>query len=900
MSELESNLPNSADERLEHVRPYIGLRYFEENDASLFYGRDEHTTELLGRLARNRFVAVLGSSGSGKSSLVRAGLLPELRSGMIPQVGPRWIVVEFKPGNSPLSELAEALHSSLNVADARALVEEGPLGIANAIASARLAVNTNVLVIADQFEEVFRFQREERDKGRETEAIQECQALVRRLLDATAASDVTLYVMLVMRSDYLGECSQFPELPERISQSVYLVPRLRRDQVQEVITAPVGNAIEPALLQELLGKAGSDPDQLPRLQHLLSRMWDLARGGRMTMTHYETAGRWDGALGQHLDAVFLGLGEQNNDACARMFQRLSDVDESNRVVRRRASLDELTQVCGHEAARLVSAFRKEGFLKPGDPVDITHECVLRNWGRIRDWLREEIEARDFYREINVRRARGTLLTGGEIVTAQTYFSSRRYNTAWALRYGSSAEFEEAYTFVSESSKAEQKSKRRELRLRQGLFGLGFAVMITTTLAAVLFWITNRELGVKNKQLDTKSAQMDQVLKSLQAYVGTNEATRSSQQNVLKTTAASLPAFTHKVGFTIPEIAQLYDFPTELNGQGQTIGLIELGGGYSDSDLKTYFSQLNLPVPNIIDVQVDGGKNQPGGQADGQVTGDIEIAGAVAPAAQIVIYFAPNTSQGYADAIAMAAHSADRRPSIISIGWGGPEPSWTPQAIQATNQALKVASLQGITVVAAAGDNGVTDGLPGLRAVDFTASSPWVLACGGTHVVTSGSRIVSETVWNDGQNGGATGGGVSTIFPVPEWQASVKIPTAASGHPGRAIPDVAANAAPQVGYRLYVHDKQMVLGGTSMVAPLWGGLIALLNQGLGQNVGYLNPVLYKTLGSAGVFRSITEGNNSYGNVKGYSAGPGWNLCTGWGSPDGRKLLSALKAYFAQPH
>jgi len=874
--------------------PYVGLRYFEETDASLFYGRDEHTTELLGKLARNRFVAVIGSSGSGKSSLVRAGLLPELRSGMIPQAGPRWTVVEFKPGNAPLLELAEALRSSLDVVDARALLEEGPLGIANAVAAARLAGNTNVLVIADQFEEVFRFQREERDKCRETEAIQQCQALVRRLLDATTESDLAIYVLVVMRSDYLGECSQFPELPERMSQSVYLVPRLRRDQVQEVITAPVGNAIEPALLQELLGKAGNDPDQLPRLQHLLSRMWDLARGDRSTMTHYQSAGGWDGALGQHLDEVYFGFDEQSRNACARVFQRLSDVDERNRVARRRASLNELTQVCGVEAAAIVSAFRKEGFLKPGEPVDITHECVLRSWDRIKDWLREEIEARDFYREINVRRGRGALLTGSEILTAQAYYHSERYNPAWALRYGNSLEFHEVDAFISASAKAEQKSKRRERRLRYYLRGLGIAAMLATTFAALSFWLNNRTLNSTNLKLDTAVKEKNQLVMALQQL---NEA-RTSQQNVPSPNQAAAP--THSPAFSVPEIAQLYNFPTELNGQGQTIGLIELGGGYSDSDLKAFFSELTLPVPSIVQVPVDGGKNQPDSQVDQQVTGDIEVAGAVAPAAQIVIYFAPNTSQGFQDAIVRATHDTVHRPSIISIGWGGPEQSWTEQAIQAMNQALEYASLQGITVVAAAGDNGVTDGLSGLRAVDFTASSPWVLTCGGTHVVASAGRIVSETVWNDSPNGGATGGGVSIHFAVPDWQASMKIPLAANGKPGRAIPDVAANASPRAAYRVYVHGAQAVTGGTSPVAPLWAGLIALMNQGLGRNVGYLNPLLYRTLGPAGVFRSITEGDNSYGTVKGYSAAPGWNLCAGWGSPDGRKLLGALKAYFGSAH
>ena len=197
--------------------PYIGLRYFEEGDAHLFFGRDENVAELLGRLAAHRFVAVLGSSGSGKSSLVRAGLLPELRSAMIPAAGPKWKVVEFRPGRAPLGELGRALRSECGVENAEALVEEGPLGIASTIASAQLASDTNVLVIADQFEEVFRYQREEASAGRGDAAVEQCQGLARRLLDSTAVMAARIYVLLVMRSDYLGDCAQFPDLPERMS-----------------------------------------------------------------------------------------------------------------------------------------------------------------------------------------------------------------------------------------------------------------------------------------------------------------------------------------------------------------------------------------------------------------------------------------------------------------------------------------------------------------------------------------------------------------------------------------------------------------------------------------------------------------------------------------------------------
>jgi hypothetical protein len=274
----------------EAICPYVGLRHFEERDAEFFYGRDKHVIELLGKLAANRFVAVLGSSASGKSSLVRAGLLPELRSGMIPSAGPNWKVVEFKPGRDPMGELAGALGKALGLAEARAIVEEGPLGIARAVTVAQLERGTNMLIIADQFEEVFRFQREEAAQGRADVAAEQCQALSRRLLEAAAQTDVVIYVLLVMRSDYWGECAQFPDLPERMSESLYLVPRPRRDQLQEVIAAPVGDRLEPALVQRLINEAGSEQDQLPRLQHLLGRMWHLASGGRITLEQYESAG----------------------------------------------------------------------------------------------------------------------------------------------------------------------------------------------------------------------------------------------------------------------------------------------------------------------------------------------------------------------------------------------------------------------------------------------------------------------------------------------------------------------------------------------------------------------------------------------------------------------------------
>jgi hypothetical protein len=355
-----------------------------------------------------------------------------------------------------------------------------------------------------------------------------------------------------------------------------------------------------------------------------------------------------------------------------------------------------------------------------------------------------------------------------------------------------------------------------------------------------------------------------------------------------------PAFTPG-SFSVTELALIYDFPPQLDGRGQTIGLIELGGGYDESDLATYFSSVKRPKPQVRWVSVDGAKNAPTHNGlDAEVTLNIEVTGAVAPAAHIVVYFAPNTDSGFVDAIRQATADSQNRPSVLSLSWGSAESNWTAQASTAMNSALAEAGQRGITVLAAAGDNGATDGVrDGQAHVDFPASSPWVLAVGGTRLVASQGAIRSEMVWNDNQ-GGATGGGVSNLFPRPEWQSAVDIPPKLTGGLGRGLPDVSADASTKSGYSAYVSGHWAVLGGTAAATPFWAGLVALLNQGLGHNLGYFNPILYTKIGPERVLRPITQGNNGIGNVKGYSAGVGWSAAAGWGSPDGTRLLATLKA------
>ncbi len=349
-----------------------------------------------------------------------------------------------------------------------------------------------------------------------------------------------------------------------------------------------------------------------------------------------------------------------------------------------------------------------------------------------------------------------------------------------------------------------------------------------------------------------------------------------------------------ISYPPTKIASLYGFPT-ATGAGQTIAIVEFGGGTRSADLNQYFSSLGLKAPKIVSVSVDHGKNHASGSADGpdgEVMLDIEVAGSVAPGATLAVYYAPNTDAGFLDAVTTAIHDTANKPSVLSISWGGPESSWTSQAIQALDEAFQDAASLGITVLVAAGDGGSTDGqTDGANHVDFPASSPHVLACGGTSLQAGADNITSESVWNDLPNGGATGGGVSTVFPVPSWQQGLSA-TLTSGQSQklqfRGVPDVAGNADPETGYAVRVDGSDTVIGGTSAVAPLWAGLIARINELRAAQslppVGFLNPILYP---NEGALNDIEKGNNGA-----FAAAEGWDAATGLGSPDGQVLASLL--------
>jgi len=345
---------------------------------------------------------------------------------------------------------------------------------------------------------------------------------------------------------------------------------------------------------------------------------------------------------------------------------------------------------------------------------------------------------------------------------------------------------------------------------------------------------------------------------------------------------------------VRDVAKLYGFPTRLDGEGECIAMIELGGGFRKSDLDAFFKENKIPSRSVVAIGVHGATNHHGSNRleDGEVTLDIEVAGAIAPKAKIAVYFAPNTNAGFLAAVTAAIHDDIRKPNILSISWGGAELTWTEASRAQVDYAFQVAAAMGVTVLAASGDDGASDGVDdGKPHVDFPASSPHVLACGGTRLLRANpTKIKTETVWNNGPTGmGAGGGGVSDFFARPAYQHAVRVPKAPNGKPGRGVPDVAGNADPHSGYRIVFGGKHVVAGGTSAVAPLYAALTARLNQARRRTnlppVGFINPLIYA---ARNICRNVVRKNNDYSGTLGvHKAGPGWNPCAGLGSVIGRK-------------
>ncbi|HXC16712.1 MAG TPA: S53 family peptidase [Holophagaceae bacterium] len=351
---------------------------------------------------------------------------------------------------------------------------------------------------------------------------------------------------------------------------------------------------------------------------------------------------------------------------------------------------------------------------------------------------------------------------------------------------------------------------------------------------------------------------------------------------LKSTTYGEATAPPEAGMTAPAFAQRYRFP-EGDGKGQHVGLLQLGGALDAKDLKAYFTALGLAAPSITVAPVSGGDPSPTKDSRWEMTLDVEVLGAIVPAAKITVFVAPNNSDGLLDLVEAALHGGADQPSVLSMSWGAAESGWGELELQLVSDALQAASKLGVTVFVSSGDEGSTDGTKdGKQHVAFPASSPWVLGVGGTQQADRG-----EEVWNALPHKGATGGGVSDFFALPGWQKKAGVPKSANdGVIRRGVPDLAAHAAEEGGYRIFVDGAWRVLGGTSAAAPLLAGLITRINAKRKKPLGYLNPVLYEA--GRGALHPITEGDNGA-----YKAAAGYSACTGLGVVDGVALLKNLK-------
>ncbi len=428
--------------------------------------------------------------------------------------------------------------------------------------------------------------------------------------------------------------------------------------------------------------------------------------------------------------------------------------------------------------------------------------------------------------------------------------------------------------------------RRRIRLR------GPAAKVAAAFGTTL---TRYRAGRWRYHANTAPLQVPQALAPwLRGVLGLD--TRMRARRALRAFVPDGPAAAARNGLWPAEMAQLYGIRAPGRGEGQCVAIVAPRGGYLPDDLVLAGRQIGGTFPQVVEISVDVGRNRFGGgtPADQEVALDLQVLGGIVPAATLAIYFTDDSEQGLADAVLAAVHDTTHRPHVISVSWGVSELEWSafPQALDVMNGALADAVALGVVVTAAAGDMLATNGVgDDLVHVNFPASSPYVLSCGGTLIglAAGGGSIASEVVWNDGDRG--TGGGVSDLFDVPDYQQGVNVPASVStGKAGRGLPDVAAAAAFTNGYRIVVNRQEIVQGGTSAVAPLWAGLVAAINAERDAPLRRIHPTLYT---DATLFRPITSGNNKSGNL-GYDAAPGWNACAGLGAPLGATILAKLTA------
>ena len=561
------------------AEPFPGLRSFEPHESFLFFGRRKHTEELLNRLGHHRFLAVVGTSGSGKSSLVRAGLLPALYRGHLAGAGSRWRIAIMRPGDAPLDRLTDALADDdvLRIPDLVSLRKKlgrSSLGLSN-VAAESLTGRDSLLLVVDQFEELFRFQQRASDEG------EEASLFVHALLEASDQVGVPVYVVLTMRSDFLGDCAKFAGLPEALNESQYLIPRLTRKQRQEAIEGPLRlaqHAIAPRLVQRLLNDAGDEPDQLPVLQHALLQTFRHAHDAPLDLEQYEKAGTLRGALDKHAETIYDALPTDAHRSTAESVFRGLTVLQHGRAVRRPATLAHLYDVtgddqqlvndvvsafCHRDCSLLVSSRGEE--LTPDTIIDISHESLIRKWSRLRRWVADEARSAEYYRDASRDAAlhdegEAGYWHGPKLREAMRYLKSRQWNASWASQYerGGASSFGQSVGFLR-ASRRREKVSRGSVVLMWVLFAAALGI-------AGLFYHgqedAQREAQLQKERADVSEAQAALMLtRANDAQARADEAAKTAEE--LRRIVVSLEATGTQ---TSEEIQQLNDQIYRLEGE----------------------------------------------------------------------------------------------------------------------------------------------------------------------------------------------------------------------------------------------------------------------------------------------------------------------------------------------
>ncbi len=631
--------------RTDTTNPYVGLRPYDTDESLLFFGRNDQTMELLQRLHQHHFVAVVGSSGCGKSSLLRAGLIPALKAGYLVNDSDLWSIAIMKPGQSPLYNLAESMLLQLNSDTDQAtiskleqeIIEEGADALLRKIIQEKKEQSLNFFLLVDQFEELFRFAMEQNDVGRKDEAID----FVSIILELSQQKLISFYVVITMRSDFIGDCARFYGLPEAMNQSQYLVPRLNRVQLKSVIESPArlyGGKLNPSITSLLLNESGKVKDELPLLQHALMRMWDFEmnvnQSGEIDFLDYESIGGIEKALSNHADEALAGMNEEDLMLAKKIFQSLTAIDENGRKIRRPVLLSQLKELTGANEEQLLAIINlfikdKRSFLvvtkaaDTGDKIiDISHESLIRQWNTLCLWVDEEAESVAIY----LRLAESTrlhkqnekdFLSGSELQIASYWYLIHKPIPSWANRYREG--FDESIKYLSDSEKEKirllhkEKSRKRTLQLLTGALAVIILVAIGAALKSSINEVRKKsaDLKIKNDSLtDSISKVNSQVIltDSIERFGISKQRAQTFTQNDfrrLQELNNQIDKLTGKIdtSFTIMYFPKLSDQDralTSLNGLGYKLVILEPKENMANTATNSIWlgTQGNVKIENV--------------------------------------------------------------------------------------------------------------------------------------------------------------------------------------------------------------------------------------------------------------------------------------------------------------